>query len=194
MSDYAGQSKASTAAAAAVAELDREIPLFGWDALYDDLPESELEAIFFQFDGNSDRELDKAELASSLFQLGYRIPKDKFDEVFKEFDADCGGTIDFEEFKTFIRRTGARPEKPVKFAMDLFKRYDVDTSGSIDKFEFAALASEVQASYRRRTLLTGLAAGLSAIAVGKYSEEYALAQKLFRGLYIEPKAEEAQKK
>ena len=68
-----------------------------------------------------------------------------------------------------------RPARSVKFAMDLFKSYDVDTSGSIDKFEFAELAAEIEANYKRRTALVGVAAGLSALAVGKYSEEFAWA-------------------
>ena len=74
-----------------------------------------------------------------------------------------------------------RPERSVKFAMDLFKSYDVDTSGSIDKYEFAELAAEIEANYKRRTALVGVAAGLSALAIGRYSEEFAWAAAAFRG-------------
>ena len=79
-------------------------------------------------------------------------------------------------------------------AVDLFQRYDEDGGGTIDKFEFAELAREVEANYKRRTLLTGATAAVGALVVNRYSEEYAWAQKTFRGLYIEQKAEAVQKK
>ena len=37
-------------------------------------------------------------------QVGYRIPKDQFEELFVQFDTDGGGTINFDEFKGFLRR------------------------------------------------------------------------------------------
>jgi Ca2+-binding EF-hand superfamily protein len=143
---------------------------------------------------DSGGEIEKDELAEALFKIGYRIPKDRFDELFMRFDEDGGGTIDFQEFTSFIQRTNMRPRRSVKFAMDLFRRYDEDKGGTIDKFEFAELAAEVEANYKRRTFLAGAAASLGALGVAKYSEEFAWAQKTFRTLYIEKKAEEAQQK
>ena len=66
--------------------------------------------------------------------------------------------------------------------------------GSIDKFEFAALAEEIEQNYKRRSVLTAVAAAVGAVIVAKSSEEYAIAQKTFRGYYIEQKAEEAQRR
>ena len=66
--------------------------------------------------------------------------------------------------------------------------------GSIDKFEFAALAEEIEQNYKRRSVLTAAAAAVGAVIVAKSSEEYAIAQKTFRGYYIEQKAEEAQRR
>ncbi|EOD14811.1 hypothetical protein EMIHUDRAFT_197387 [Emiliania huxleyi CCMP1516] len=167
---FAGQTKSAAAAAVAVQQLDGEIPLFDWGAGQDQLPAEELEALFYQYDRDSDGEIDKDELAEALFRAGYRIERERFDDLFVKFDTD--GSASGE----------SRPERSVKFAMDLFKSYDVDTSGSIDKYEFAELAAEIEANYKRRTALVGVAAGLSALA----------AQKTFRGLYIERRAEEAQ--
>ena len=62
--------------------------------------------------------------------------------------------------------------------------------GSIDKFEFAALAEEIEQNYKRRSVLTAVAAAVGAVIVAKSSEEYAIAQKTFRGYYIEQKAED----
>ena len=195
---FAGQTESSSIAAAAVAELNEGLPWFGLGdstaASQGTLTASELEAIYYQYDGDSGGDIDKDELAEALFRVGYRIPKDTFNELFAKFDEDGGGTIDLQEFRAFIDSTGLKPEQSVKFAMDLFQKYDVDNGGTIDKFEFAELAAEVQANYQRRTFLTGVAAGVGALAVSKYSEEYAWAQKTFRSLYIERKAEAAQQK
>ena len=66
--------------------------------------------------------------------------------------------------------------------------------GSIDKFEFAALAEEIEQNNQRRSFLTAVAAAVGAVIVAKSSDEYAIAQKTFRSYYIEPKAEEAQRR
>jgi hypothetical protein len=49
---FAGQTKSSSVAAAAVAELDEEVPWFefGESLSIEDIPEEELEAIFYQYD------------------------------------------------------------------------------------------------------------------------------------------------
>jgi Ca2+-binding EF-hand superfamily protein len=194
MQEFAGQPK-SSAAAAAVAELDRSIPFFDFgQKLSSPVSADDIEAIFYQYDRDSGGDIDKDELADALFRVGCRIPKARFEEMFLEFDEDSGGTIDLEEFKASIRGTEYFPDKSVKFAMDLFKKYDEDGGGTIDKFEFVQLAAEVETNYKRRTLLTGAAATMSGIVVARYSEEYQLAQKTFRSLYIEQKAEEAQKR
>jgi len=158
------------------------------------IPEEELEAIFYQADSDLSGEIDRKELAEVLFTVGYRIRKDEYDAIFDEIDEDGTGNIDFDEFKLFISKTQRQVFKSQRFAMDLFKRFDVDQGGTIDKFEFAALAEEVEANYKRRTVLTAVAAAAGAFIVGEYDEEYAILQKEFRGLYIEKEAEEAQKR
>ena len=58
-----------------------------------------------------------------------------------------------------------------------------------DKLEFKELALEIEADNKRRTLIACGTAAVGALVVAKYSDEFQWAQKTFRGLYIEPKAE-----
>lgn len=158
----------------------------------EDLPEAEIEKIFYEADIDRSGEVDKDELASALFSVGYRIELDEYEAIFAEADKDGGGTITLEEFKSFVKNFERRSYSSQRFAMELFTKFDVDNGGTIDPFEFAALAQEVETNYKRRTLLTAAAAAVGAFVVAEYDEEYAFAQKEFRGLYIEKEAERAQ--
>ena len=168
-------------------------PLFEWGP--SKVTEADLRAMFFQYDDkDSDGKLTKDELAEAVLRCGYTIPKPMFDEIFSTVDKDKNGTLDFEEFRVFITKTNLKPQQSVKDAMDLFKTYDADNSGSVDKFEFAQFAANREALSRRRTILFVALSTIAAIGVSRYSDEYALAQKTFRGFYISPKAEAAMKK
>jgi Ca2+-binding EF-hand superfamily protein len=156
--------------------------------------EDELKAIFYQADTDLSGEIDREELSSALFTIGYRIKLEDYNDIFDEVDDDGSGSITFDEFKLFISKTKSQTFKSQTFAMELFKRFDIDEGGTIDKFEFAALAEEVERNYKRRTLLTAAAAAVGAVVVAKYNTEYAFAQKTFRGFYIEKKAEAAQRR
>ena len=154
--------------------------------------DTQLEALFYSFDADSNGSIDQGEFESAIDELGFALSKERVGELFTEFDADDSGTITLDEFKTLVSQTGLAPSPRLKYAMDLFKRYDVDASGSIDKFEFKQIAAEIEADQSRRTFLACGAAALGSLVVAKYSEEYQWAQKTFRGLYLEPKAEAAQ--
>ena len=168
-------------------------PLFEWGP--SKVTEADLRAMFFQYDDkDSDGKLTKDELAEAVLRCGYTIPKPMFDEIFSTVDKDKNGTLDFEEFREFITKTNLKPQQSVKDAMDLFKTYDADNSGTVDKFEFAQFAANREALSRRRTILFVALSTIAAIGVSRYSDEYALAQKTFRGFYISPKAEAAMKK
>ena len=155
------------------------------------VPEAELRAIFFQYDKDSDGKLTKDELAEAVLRCGYTVPKPMFDEIFLTFDKDEDGTLDFDEFRVFITKTNLKPQQSVKDAMDLFK---IDNNGYIDKFEFAQFAANREVRSRRRTILFVALSTIAAISVSRYSDEYAWAQRTFRGLYISPKAEAAMNK
>jgi len=156
--------------------------------------DEELKAVFYQADTDLSGEIDREELSSALFTIGYRIKLEDYNAIFDEVDDDNSGSITFEEFKVFISKTKQKTFKSQRFAMELFQRFDIDEGGTIDKFEFAALAEEVEQNYKRRTLLTAAAAAVGAVIVAKYNTEYAFAQKTFRGFYIEKQAEAAQRR
>jgi len=155
--------------------------------------EAELRAIFFQYD-DGDGKLTKDELADAVLRCGYTIPKPTFDEIFSTVDEDNNGTLDFDEFCVFINKTNLKPQQSVIDAMDLFRTYDADNSGSVDKFEFAQFAANRDLLARRRTVLFVALSTIAAFGVSRYDDEYAWAQKTFRGIYVDPKAEAAQNK
>jgi len=157
------------------------------------VPEAELRAIFFQYD-DGDGKLTKDELADAVLRCGYTIPKPMFDEIFSTVDEDNNGTLDFDEFCVFINKTNLKPQQSVIDAMDLFRTYDADNSGSVDKFEFAQFAANRDLLARRRTVLFVALSTIAAFGVSRYDDEYAWAQKTFRGIYVDPKAEAAQNK
>ena len=167
---------------------EKEVP---W-TLDDELTEEELREIFNRADVDRSGEIDRDELATALFSVGYRVKREECDAIFNQADKDGGGTIEFEEFKQFIKAYPRQSYESQRFAADLFSKYDVDQGGSLDPFEFADLAEEIENNYKRRTFLTGVAAAVGALVVAEYSSEYAFAQKQFRGLYIEKAAEESQ--
>lgn len=157
----------------------------------------DMETAFFSIDIESKGEIPKSSFADALAGLGVVLDDTAADALFSKYDEDNGGSIDLDEFKALMADpalAGIKPQRDVKFAMDLFKKYDEDGSGSIDKGEFRAIANEIQADARRRSLISVAAAAIGATIVADYSQEYQWAQKNFRSLYIEPKAEEAQNK
>lgn len=155
--------------------------------------DKELEALFYSWDANSDGQIDRKELGDALDTLGYPVDLD-VTGLFELFDADKGGTIDLEEFKVLVNRIGIEPDRGLAYAMDLFAKYDEDRSGQIDKAEFKALAQEIRADSDRRKFLQIASAVVGSLLVARYDSEYQWAQKTFRWLYVEPKAEAAQAK
>ena len=158
--------------------------------------DAELETAFFSIDLKSKGNIPRSSFGEALADLGVDLSDVQLDLLFKKYDADKGGSIDLQEFKVLMSDpvlAGLTPQRDVKFAMDLFKKYDADKSGSIDKGEFRVIAREIQLDARRRSLFSVAAAAIGATIVADYSQEYQFAQKKFRPLYIEPKAEEAQK-
>ncbi|KAL7551700.1 hypothetical protein ACHAWF_014882 [Thalassiosira exigua] len=157
--------------------------------------EEELETAFFSIDVKATGSIPRSSFADALADLGVELPKYQKNDLFDKYDADAGGSIDLDEFKSLMadpKMSGVKPSRNVKYAMDMFKKYDADGSGEIDRAEFREIAKEIQADARRRNLISVAAAAIGATIVADYSQEYQWAQKNFRSLYIEPKAEEAQ--
>ncbi|CAF1472386.1 unnamed protein product [Adineta ricciae] len=61
--------------------------------------------------------------------------------IFRTFDADNSGKIDFKEFLMAINITAkGNPEKKLKWA---FKMYDIDSNGSIDRQEMLKIIESI---------------------------------------------------
>ncbi|UJR21833.1 hypothetical protein I4U23_024907 [Adineta vaga] len=61
--------------------------------------------------------------------------------IFRTFDADNSGKIDFKEFLMAINITAkGNPEKKLKWA---FKMYDIDSNGSVDRQEMLRIIESI---------------------------------------------------
>ena len=88
------------------------------------LEDYQLRAIYQRADADGSGEVDREELTSALFAVGYRLDVDEYAAMFDEADVDGGGTITFEEFKDFIVKKPPPPiTKSQQFAMELFYKY-----------------------------------------------------------------------
>lgn len=162
---------------------------------------AELEALFFSFDMDSDGYLERTELENALLEAGYPLSTEQVAALFSEYcstriDADKGDVevVDLEAFKILMMsKVGVRPERDLRFAMDLFAKYDDDDSGTIDKFEFKEIVRDIKVDNDRRTVLQLASAVVGSLVVAEFSAEFQWAQKVFRPLYIEARAEQSQR-
>ena len=154
--------------------------------------ESDLEALFFNFDGDSDGSLSRENLGSALDMIGFTLSEEYIDALFKECDSRQSGSLTLDDFKKLVSISGFAPSQNLRYAMNLFKQYDDDNSGTIDKFEFKTIAVDIEADQRRRTIVACVAAAAAATVVNRFDDEYQWAQKSFRTLYLEQRAEAAQ--
>ena len=154
----------------------------------------ELEALFYSFDDDSNGEIDREELEKALGSLDYAMTTSEITDLFQEIDVDRNGSISLQEFKRLVGRLGLTPDKNIWFAMKLFAKYDEDGSGVIDKGEFRALAREIQVESDRRKFLQIASAVAGSLIVSQFSAEFQWAQKSFRSLYVEQRAEASQSK
>ena len=81
-----------------------------------------------------DGELTKTQFVEMYIKIFPGGNAEKFSEnVFRTFDTDKSGTIDFREFMLALHVTAnGTPEEKLKWA---FRMYDVDGNGSIDIHE-----------------------------------------------------------
>lgn len=158
------------------------------------LDERELEALFFSFDYDSSGAIDRQELAMALDRLGYPMVAGEANALFDQHCLTRGDGITLNEFKGLVSQCKLRPESGLRSAMALFAKYDNDGSGQIDKREFMSLAQEIKSESDRRTVLQIASAIVGSLVVAESSQEFQLAQKAFRPLYVENGAEASQKK
>ena len=66
--------------------------------------------VFKMYDTNDDGTVDAREFADGLTALGYDAPREEFEELFREFDVDGSGSLDYYELHKQLR-AGRRPTK-----------------------------------------------------------------------------------
>ena len=87
----------------------------------------DLETAFFSIDVDATGSIPRSSFADALADLGVELPKSQTDELFDRYDEDGGGSIDFNEFKALMadeKLAGVKPNRDVKFAMDMFAKFD----------------------------------------------------------------------
>ena len=65
--------------------------------------DTQLEALFYSFDADSNGSIDQGEFESAIDELGFALSKERVGELFTEFDADNSGTIEWDEFLSIFK-------------------------------------------------------------------------------------------
>ncbi|XP_078613879.1 uncharacterized protein LOC144883339 [Branchiostoma floridae x Branchiostoma japonicum] len=98
--------------------------------------EEQLRPIFDEFDTSGDGRISKAEMSKAIGKAGKTPPDPRMiDALFKQFDKDSQGSLDFNEFVQFIVSMPPPPEA----LREAFKEIDTDGSGSLSKDELKKL-------------------------------------------------------
>ena len=81
--------------------------------------------IFRRMDNNGDKKLDRYEFQWGLKENGHDVTPSEFERVFKYFDKNNNGKIDYDEFLVALRGDlNARRTKLVDMAFDKLDRTD----------------------------------------------------------------------
>lgn len=111
------------------------------------ITESEqMKAIFAKHDLDNSGTIGGNEIFDLLHDVGYQPTEQEVDELFREFDEDNSGSIDYPEFMLFYesfrnqerhslrKRAGFTPEEVTEFR-ESFDHYDKDKGGTLSKAE-----------------------------------------------------------
>jgi len=95
-----------------------------------DVDESELRAVFNEFDLNKDGHIQLNELRSVMIKMGKSPSDEELKAMFKAADADGDGNIDFNEFKTIAK------VNPTGLSLRaVFDEMDADGDGVLSRSE-----------------------------------------------------------
>ena len=95
---------------------------------------NEYKESFSIFDKDNDGYITYAQLAEIIKILGHNIPDEDLQKMFKEFDIDNKGSIDFKEFLGIMARKMRDTEKETDF-VNAFNIFDRDHNGLINSAE-----------------------------------------------------------
>ncbi|CAN0525452.1 unnamed protein product, partial [Ectocarpus sp. 8 AP-2014] len=89
-------------------------------------------------DVNGDGSVTKSELKDALWSLGQNPTEEETDHIFRDYDADKTGTLDFNEFKLLMTARLTYKNTRAEFE-DAFRAIDHNKDGKVDITELNRL-------------------------------------------------------
>ena len=78
-----------------------------------------IRSIFESFDVDGSGSLDREEVRQACVKLGKVMTRQELDEAMYEMDADCSGTVDFQEFLMYVKSSGDGLSEAINVAASL---------------------------------------------------------------------------
>ncbi|CAM9250749.1 unnamed protein product [Ectocarpus sp. 12 AP-2014] len=100
--------------------------------------QDEIVQIFKLCDVNGDGSVTKSELKDALWSLGQNPTEEETDHIFRQYDADKTGTLDFNEFKLLMTARLTYKNTRAEFE-DAFRAIDHNKDGKVDITELNRL-------------------------------------------------------
>ena len=95
----------------------------------------EYEEAFHVFDTDGSGGISRQELTEALQKLGQELSKREMDAIFRDVDADAGGSISLAEFVATMNRRMRKMHGHIRKFKRSFRMFDTDGSGEITRDE-----------------------------------------------------------
>eukprot|EP00746_Dinoflagellata_sp_MGD_P006201 gnl/MRDRNA2_/MRDRNA2_112069_c0_seq1.p1 gnl/MRDRNA2_/MRDRNA2_112069_c0~~gnl/MRDRNA2_/MRDRNA2_112069_c0_seq1.p1 ORF type:complete len:656 (+),score=156.68 gnl/MRDRNA2_/MRDRNA2_112069_c0_seq1:111-2078(+) len=121
----------------------------------------QMRQIFSKHDADQSGTINGCEIQDLLIDVGYHPTEQEITELFKEFDQDGSGTIDYGEFMIFYetyrrqerhelkRRAGFTPDEVAEIR-ETFEHYDKDKSGTLSRQELWRVIDDMELAPKTR--------------------------------------------